>query len=42
VLRGGSVYNDATRVRITYRGMHQPDYVHSAIGFRPVRDIPSL
>jgi formylglycine-generating enzyme len=39
VLRGGSVYNDATRVRISYRGMHLPDRVHSAIGFRPVRDL---
>jgi len=41
VLRGGTVYNDATRVRITYRSMHLPDHVHSAIGFRPVRDLPS-
>jgi len=41
VLRGGSVFNDATRVRVMYRGMQLPDFAHSAIGFRPVRDIPS-
>ena len=38
-LRGGNVYHDATRIRITYRGMQRPDYAHSAIGFRPVRDL---
>lgn len=41
VLRGGTAHHDATRVRITCRGMHLPDYAHSAIGFRPVRDLPS-
>lgn len=41
VLRGGSVFNDATRVRIMNRGMQLPDFAHSAVGFRPVRDIPS-
>lgn len=41
VLRGGTVYNDATRIRITYRGMQVPDFAHSAVGFRPARDIPA-
>ena len=41
VLRGGTAHNDATRVRITYRGMQMADFAHSAIGFRPVRDLPS-
>ncbi len=41
VLRGGSVFNDATRIRITYRGMQPPDFAHGAVGFRPVRDISS-
>lgn len=38
-LRGGTAYHDATRVRITYRGMQRPDFAHSAIGFRPARDL---
>lgn len=41
VLRGGTVFNDATRIRILYRGMQLPDFAHSAVGFRPVRDIPA-
>ncbi len=40
-LRGGTAYHDATRIRITYRGMQRPDFAHSGIGFRPVRDLPA-
>jgi len=42
VLRGGTAYHDATRIRITYRGMQRPDFANSGIGFRPVRDLPAL
>ena len=41
VLRGGNAHNDATRVRVTYRGMQLADFAHAAIGFRPVRDLPT-
>ena len=40
-LRGGTAYHDATRIRITYRGMQRPDFAHSGNGFRPVRDLPA-
>ena len=40
-LRGGTAHYDATRIRITYRGMQRPDFAHCGVGFRPVRDLPA-
>jgi formylglycine-generating enzyme required for sulfatase activity len=42
VLRGGTAFQDAARVRVANRAGHAPELRHSAVGFRPVLDLPPV